>query len=210
MAKPIATASYDPDEKPKNIREILYGYRPGFHSQISAQVAGKFLRKQERETGHLEPNETVRRSIPKKSPTHGHFEWNDKNAGVTLRLRQARDLISSTYIVVEEVKITASGEKRRKYLDLQYVHASVRADRLKDHDGDHNVSTYILVEKAAADDVIRGSILDEAMRMISGLRRRIERLSTCVADVSFLKGIENQIEKEKRRRKKGKRRGRSA
>ena len=73
------------------------GY-PGLDPDRLAQELAAVRKK----NGVLTPEATVEEARNKKSPLHPHFEWNDTTAAVEYRKQQARRMISSIYLVVEE------------------------------------------------------------------------------------------------------------
>lgn len=187
-----------PTKTAVNIKEILYGYRPGFHSPVPAQDAGEALAEQLEETGSLEPKETVRRARSVSSKIHRQFTWDDEEAANKMRLNEARSLIRSTYIVRE--KKVAGAKKPERVLELQFVNVRTTRENLG-LPGSGSISTYIPVERAATDDTMRIDVLSEAMALIRGLQRRIERVSVARADMDFLQRLEREVEEERERRK---------
>ena len=52
--------------------------------------------------GEVRASVLLELSTPKRSPTHGAFTWDNKTAGHEFRLIQARQLIRTVHIVIED------------------------------------------------------------------------------------------------------------
>ena len=86
--------------------KVKYGWKrnnPG----VDAKKAANYLRKLETKYGNLTPELIVKESKKKNSVLHRCFEWNDKKAAVKYRLDQARYILRSITIEVEEIEVRA-------------------------------------------------------------------------------------------------------
>lgn len=111
--------------------DITYRARPGHGlSHKEAAIVGPVLQGLVETSGRLDPQLVVRTARPKGSPLHRHFEWDDRKAGERFRLWQARQLVRSVEIVIEEssepipafysVAMT-DDEQDREYMPLRDV-----------------------------------------------------------------------------------------
>lgn len=79
-----------------------YKWKTGSHnSKVSAQIVGETCEKLEAEK-RLNAQTLVDISRPKDSPTHSLFEWDNRKAAEEWRRHQARNIINSIEVVVEE------------------------------------------------------------------------------------------------------------
>ena len=105
--------------------------------------------------GRLTPKAVVDDARNKKSPLHGHFEWNDGTAAEKYREVQARRLISSVRfeIIVEEVPRVVP----------YYV---------EDPRKNHGEQGYVEAESiASSEDLARDALAKEVQRVLSALER---------------------------------------
>jgi hypothetical protein len=100
---------------------MKYAYRDhrGYPGLDPDRLAGELIRIRER-NGVLTPEATVKEAKSPKSILHPHFEWDDSIAAEEFRKNQAREMIRSIYIVIEEnpdwqvpanINIQGSGER---------------------------------------------------------------------------------------------------
>lgn len=76
----------------------------GFNfTEEQAQEVGEFL-EATFPSGEFTPADVVRVAKPKKSPIHKHFEWDNDKAAQKFRLSQARCLIISISVEVQDDK----------------------------------------------------------------------------------------------------------
>lgn len=81
-----------------------YKWKTGsYQTKVSAQIAGEICEKLEAE-GRLNAEALVEISRPKDAPLHALFEWDNRKAAAEWRKHQARNLINSIEIVVEEAE----------------------------------------------------------------------------------------------------------
>lgn len=71
---------------------------------VSPDVVVSELSRIHAESGKIEPATVVEEAKPKDSPLHPAFDWDNKKAGEKWRLHQARDLIKSVEVVVEDAE----------------------------------------------------------------------------------------------------------
>lgn len=80
----------------------VYKWKTGVRAKVSAQVAGEVCSKLA-DRGRLTPHDLVDESRPEDAPLHGEFEWDDAKAAEAYRETQARYIIRSIDVVVEEL-----------------------------------------------------------------------------------------------------------
>lgn len=136
-----------------------------------AEVIGKFLEK------HF-PNEEydtekiVELAKPKRSAIHRYFEWDDTKAAHRYRIQQARRMITSLVVIVDEQEAPAA------------VSVTV-----KDSKGSHR--TYMDTFKACAQEDLRGQVLEDAIKALKGWEWRYNTLK----GLKPLNGIFKEINK---------------
>lgn len=120
---------------------MKYAYRdhqgyPGLDPDL---LAGELIRIREKH-GVLTPEVTVEEAKSKKSVLHPHFEWDNSVAAEEYRKDQARKMIRSIYVIVEEnpdwkipANINIQGSGERGYYPAAEVMASpeMRAEALR-------------------------------------------------------------------------------
>lgn len=81
-----------------------YKWRPGTtYADLPAGLAVEELNKIAENNGGITAEAVVAAARPKSSPLHVAFEWDDSAAGAAYRLDQARRLIKSVELVVDDV-----------------------------------------------------------------------------------------------------------
>jgi len=79
--------------------------------------------------GGVRPEDLVKYAKPKDSPLHEHFEWDNKKAGQTYRVHQARQLIGKLRVEVEgenvkqfhSIVLEVEEGKESKYFSLEKI-----------------------------------------------------------------------------------------
>ena len=80
-----------------------YGFRAGARvSGVTADVLGTELERIHEQHAGVTPDRVVREAKPKRAALHDAFEWDDTKAGHEHRLLQARNLIRSVCVIVED------------------------------------------------------------------------------------------------------------
>ena len=105
--------------------------------------------------GFVKASVLVEESKPKDAPLHDAFEWNDKKAGKEYRLWQARKIIRTTKIILdekEEILVNVPVIKTKE--EGEYKPASVVVQKLDE---------YTLA-------------LEKAIDMLNAARKRVEEL----------------------------------
>lgn len=80
----------------------IYKWKSGARPGCKAQVAGEVCAKLERR-GNLTPTALVDASRAEDAPLHGAFEWDDAVAAECYRVEQAKYIIRSIEVHVEQV-----------------------------------------------------------------------------------------------------------
>ena len=101
-----------------------------------ASVAGKYLTTLNRKHKGVSAEVLVQEAADKASPLHPCFEWNDSFAATQYRLEQARLVIRSLMVVVQEnddeepiqVNAFVTFEDQPEYLSIQTVIADEELD----------------------------------------------------------------------------------
>lgn len=82
---------------------MIYKWKAGARSPVSAQVAGDVCRQLESK-GKLTPKALVDVSRPEDAPLHKAFEWDDAKAAEAYRETQAHYIIRSIEVMPEKAK----------------------------------------------------------------------------------------------------------
>jgi len=133
---------------------MKYSYRDndGYPGLDPDRLAGE-LKKIREKHGGLTPEATVKEASSLRSPLHPHFEWDDSEAATEHRKSQARRMIRSIYVIVEENpdwKIPAN--------------INIRGDRSSDRG-------YFPVDEVMADQGMREEALRRVWETLSRLKR---------------------------------------
>ena len=83
---------------------MKYKYGQNWQGQkVRAEVVGREIEKLIKENeGVVIPETVVRKAKPKRSPLHKCFEWDDKKAAHLYRIEQAKGLLRSVTVVIQE------------------------------------------------------------------------------------------------------------
>lgn len=133
---------------------MKYSYRENNgYKGLDPDVLGSELEKIRKKHGTLTPDVTVQEAASPKSPLHPHYEWDDKKAAQEHRLDQARKMIRSIYIVIEDRP------------DYQIpAHINIQGDQ-------GATRGYFPVEEVMADPAMRAEALRRIWENLSRLRR---------------------------------------
>lgn len=142
---------------------MIYSWKPGARKGGKAQEVGEALEAIRAENrGALAPSDVVESATNKASVLHRYFEWDDIEAAHQWRVEQARDLIRSVCVVVEEAGDVASPVRA-------FVH--VTAD-----DG-----PYVGMVEAMSDATMRKLIIERALDEVRSWRQRHKELNELAA-----------------------------
>jgi hypothetical protein len=79
--------------------KVEYGvarWRDGMRSSIDAKVAhAEFEKIRKANSGNLTPEDVIAKAVPKRSPLHAAFNWDDADAAGEYRKHQARNMINA-------------------------------------------------------------------------------------------------------------------
>lgn len=144
---------------------MIYQWKPGAHQRADAQCVGERLEQiRERHDGKLRPEDVVADARHEDSPTHALFEWNDRRAAEAYRLDQARYVIRSVVVVMEE-----RTSPMRAFVPVV-------------HDGDDE-RAYTSIQVAIREPALREQVLEAARRDLESWRRRYSEFDALVAYV---------------------------
>ncbi len=171
----------------KNKKKEEFYWRDGFPCRVSANKVKKTFASIEKHRGHCLPTYIVEEAQNPKSVIHDHF-FGKTNAQLAAqhRIQMARWMLAairSDVIVVDE-----SGQIER-VPTVCYVHATIPTNG-------ETISTYVSVEVATKDEDLCNQVLEEAKRMITGLRRRLASISKLRGYALQLESIEIKMEME--------------
>lgn len=142
---------------------MIYRWKEGARMGADAQSAGDELERiRTRHNGRLEPEWVVHEAKLARNPLHDLFEWDDNVAAQNYRVDQARGIIRSIDVVVEEVE------------QPKAVRAFVSVVRDRDR-------SYTSVSHAMSDPVLRKQVLADAWAALEAWRKRYAELDELAA-----------------------------
>lgn len=125
---------------------------------IDAQVAGEELERiRTRHNGRLEADMVVEASKKPTAPLHAAFEWDDKKAAQGFRLDQARYIIRSVTVQIDE---QAESDPVRAFVSV-----------VRDDD-----RSYTSTAHALSDPELRQQVLQKALRELEAWQQRYAEL----------------------------------
>ena len=133
---------------------MIYQWKEGSHAKVDPQIAGEELERiRVRHNGRLESELVVEAAQDEANPLHTAFEWDNAVAADAYRLDQARYLIRSIEVVVQE---TAEAKPVRAFVSV-----------VRDED-----RSYTSVAHALSDPELRRQVLMGALSELEAWRKR--------------------------------------
>lgn len=130
---------------------MVYKYSwSGPDRAVSAEKVGNHLRKLEEQNGTVTSEMFLESARSEDSEMHCLFEWNDPTAAEAFRLQQARVIIASLRVTVEE---------EEEEVEPVIVRAFVKTDEEQ--------KGYINISKAMSDEDMRNSVLEDAKKELA-------------------------------------------
>lgn len=126
--------------------------------KISAEKAGKCLDQIQKKYGKLTPDFVVQEAKNSKHPLHNCFDWNDSIAANKWRKEQARNMIQSITVFIED---RPEVPEVRAYVNVK----------------DGTKHKYITVNDAMDNDQYREQVLQDAYNEIIGWRNKYHNLN---------------------------------
>ncbi len=145
---------------------------------VNQNVVRELKRIAKENRGILMPVTVVDAARPKSSPLHSRFEWDDKVAGHSFRLHQARQLISITVDVIRGTEEQAE------------VFVSLSSDRKGNRGG------YRIVADVMSDAQLRKQLLDDALAELESFRNKYQRLKELTAIFQAIKKLRSKNRKK--------------
>lgn len=137
---------------------MIYRWKDGARFGVDAQKAGTELERiRVRHNGRLEPEWVVHAAKSERNPLHPLFEWDDTVAAQNWRVDQARGVIRSVEVVVEQAEESTP------------IRAFVSVIRGNDR-------SYTSVEHAMSDPALRQQVLRAALKELEAWRSRYAEL----------------------------------
>lgn len=133
---------------------MRYEWAEGRGRSVPALVVGKQLEQiAARHGGRITPDDLVASAKGSRSPLHRLFEWDDSKAARAHRLHQARMVINSIDVVVDE----DDGSSVQAFVSVRYG-----AGR-----------RYLAHAQIATDDELYDQVVDELRQIIASYRRKL-------------------------------------
>ena len=110
--------------------------------------------------GCFQPQDLVDAARKPKAPLHPLFEWDNRKAAEEHRLSQARNVLRSIRVVMED---DGDGKEwpARAYLNVRQS---------------EDVGGYMVVDDVMSDPVLKAQALSDCRRLLKGIRRRYAHL----------------------------------
>lgn len=172
----LGKAGKETQRRTKPVANVYVWRDSGMRPPVSAQAAGEELARVARANGgHLRPDTVVEESRPAEAPLHPAFEWDDPTAAHAYRVDQARSIIRSVHVL--EV---SDGEEPRP--QIAYVHVTPREVG----------PCYMATATVLSDADLRDQAIAEALRLLTGVRKRFEHLEELAEVFAALERVEVQ------------------
>lgn len=151
-----------------------YAWTAGSVHKVSADVAASVTNDLESK-GMLTAKNLVDASRPIDAPLHPEFEWDDSIAAEKYRETQARTIINSLRVVVEEK------EPERVFCNIS------RSD-----------PTYMTIEKALSSADTRQTLLNQAFRELESFRYKYRQLQEMASVIEVIDSVLEGEDKDRR------------
>ena len=138
-----------------------FSWSDGYRPKVSAEVAGRILEPLLEQSGKfIVAKSVVNLARNPKSPLHPAFEWDDSVAAEEYRTEQARKMLHSLRIKVENV--TNTSEPVRFFVNIKPTAV----------DENKPSRLYTSVDNAMSDSELRRQVLVNALRELESFRRK--------------------------------------
>jgi len=144
--------------------------------QRESKIRNELVRLATEHGGELRPKAVVEAARPDTSPLHNSFEWDDSEAAEKYRLHQARQLITTVYVV----------EQVGKRMEAVQVFVSLTTDRKDDGVG------YRLSQSVMSDEELRRQMLTDAMADMQRFREKYRRLNELAKVFEAIEHVEQK------------------
>ncbi len=149
---------------------MVYKFRPGYNAPVSAQIVGEQLEQiRQRHDGTMTPANVIADAKSVASPLHDCFEWSNREAANLYREDQARRLIRSVDVIIENLN---NGDQDKH----QQAFVSVARPFMEG-------PAYTSTAEALSDEEMTEIVLSNARAQIRGWRRRYGHLAGIAADI---------------------------
>jgi hypothetical protein len=162
---------------------MIYQWREGRSMGVPAQVAGDVLEGIRERDGKIDPGVVVSESRLEAAPLHDVFEWRNKVAAELYRRDQARQVIRSVEIVMEESDEDDPDEEPVPRTQIAFVSIGSPVK---------GGSAYISTVEALSDSVMRERVLRDAIIGLKSWQARyghLEELAEIVAVIENVQAI---------------------
>lgn len=150
---------------------MTYQWKNSYH-KVSADIAGAVCEELEKNE-NLNAKALVDVSRPEDAPLHSEFEWNDTEAAERWREQQARNIINSLTIVVDENKAPV-----RKFFNVVTTEANY-------------TSTEVLLQH----EDTRKKLLDMALRELNSFKQKYAQLTELAEFFTVIDDTAAKLEK---------------
>lgn len=150
---------------------MKYVFRKGSQAKGDPQVVAEELERISKQHGNLVPSIVVEEARPKDAPLHPQFEWRNSAAAQLYREYQARNLIRSVRVIVDETQEAESS------LPV-YVHVR-SGEQINTGDETETVASgaYYNVAVAVRNVDMWTQVIRETNEKLTGIERSLEDLA---------------------------------
>lgn len=161
---------------------LTYEWVTGARFNVEAQAIGERCeRLRKKNGGRVTPQLIVSDGKSKASPLHPCFEWDEARAAEQFRLTQARSVLRSLVVVVDE---------RMPIPVRAFLSVRVELDD-EDDDASGDRMAYTSVLDAMSDPLLREQVLNSALRELRSWRSKYHRLNELAR---LFSAIDEQLE----------------
>ncbi len=157
-----------------------YRWKQGSRQPVEAQPAGEELdRIASAHEGVLRPSDVVQESRPDEALLHECFLWDDPRAAELYREDQARQIIRSVEVIIED-------EDNHPRPAVAWVHIPQKPDE------NGNSQGYLPTAKVLSEGDLRQIALEEAFALMDGLRKRYAHLTELAEVFAALDAVQQR------------------
>ncbi len=147
---------------------------------VEAKHAGKLLARLEKRDGGILPRAILTEAIPKDSPIHGWFEWDDTKAADIYRVEQARHMVQQLVVVYRETDADEPIECRA-FLNVS---------------DEETGRQYVSTAKVLSDDELRKQVIAAVMANLERCEKKLHILKGFAKVLDSLKRARLELQKE--------------
>ena len=160
---------------------MVYKFRPGHSAKVSADVIGEQLEQLAAldQDGVVKPKSVVEAARPANAPLHPCFEWANKEAAERWREHQARQIIRSIEVVIDD-----NPEEDGPQTEIAFV--SIATSRKGE-------AGYIAASEIKGNLTLTEKVVGDAMAQLRAWRRRYGKISALKPVVEAIEELDGAV-----------------